>query len=122
MVKITRQNLVPILALVAAFMLILPAGQYAFAKFAGDDGPFITSVGTKIWSSNYPNYFIATYKVHAGEQSVENVKILVFSDRQVTETTVDFVSANNYDLITVKIMAFSPYSINAKIIDYQVGE
>ncbi len=117
-----RQNLVPILALVAAFIIILPASQYAFARFAGDDGPFITSVGTKMWSSNYPNYFIATYKVHAGDQSVENVKILVLSDRQVTKTTVDFVSANDYDLITVKIMAYSPYSINAKIIDFQIKE
>jgi hypothetical protein len=114
-----NKNIVPVLVIFSVSILFLPGLQSTSARSAGDDGPYITPIGVEMWSENH-TMFTTYFKVHAGESAIENVIIIISSDRESVETVVEHISADTYELLTLDISAYTPHSIHAKVIDYNI--
>ncbi len=111
-----------VLALVGAFVLILPATQYTLATSAFDYVPYVQTLGIEMLNFGHPSDFTALFKVNAVEKNLKDIKILISSDIETIQKNVSYIEAYGFDLVKVRIKASDPSSINAKIIDYQIKD
>jgi len=84
--------------------------------------PFIEKVDVISASANSDYAFKATYKVHSGDYNVDDLQLLVISDRDVVPTIVTGLWKGDYDTVVIRINAFDKDSIDMKISDWKIHD
>ncbi len=86
------------------------------------DPPVIRIVSVTNFSGESENTFNAIFQLSAGNENIEDVQIVIESDRDVIWTIVNGLFAHDSSINSVKIQAIDPTSITAIIVDYQIND
>jgi len=108
-------------------LAILPLAMVALAPELVDDAyaqkaaPVVKIVSVNNFSGESENTFNAIFQLSAGNENVEDVLIVIESDRDIILTTVNSLFAQDSSINSVKIQALDPTSITATIVHYQIN-
>jgi len=86
------------------------------------DPPVIKIVSVTNFSAESDNTFNAIFQLSAGNENIEDVQIVIESDRDIIWTIVNGLFAHDSSTNSVKIQALDPTSITAIIVDYQIND
>ena len=86
------------------------------------DPPVIRIISVTNFSGESENTFNAIFQLSAGNENIEDVQIVIESDRDVVWTIVNGLFAHDSSINSVKIQVIDPTSITAIIVDYQIND
>ena len=109
-------------------LAILPLAMVALAPELVDDAyaqkaaPVVKIVSVNNFSGESENTFNAIFQLSAGNENMEDVQIIIESDRDAVWTIVNGLFAHDSSINLVKIRALDPTSITAIIVGYQIND
>jgi len=86
------------------------------------DPPIVKIVSIDSFNGESENTFNTIFQLSAGNENIEDVQIVIESDRDIIWTIVNGLFAQDSSINSVKIQALDPTSITAIIVDYQISD